>query len=57
MRPRTRPWIATWFVLAVGLYSLTLVVTGPFRLALVIAGALFIAIAIWPPKDPGSPWH
>jgi 4-hydroxybenzoate polyprenyltransferase len=57
MKPRTAAWIATWFIVAIALFTLALFVSDMGRVLLFIAAPLAIGVAIWPAKKPErSPW-
>ena len=53
MKPRTAPWMITWWALAVVCLFFTTIVTGFGRLALFFVAAILVGVAIWPTRGKG----
>ena len=53
MKPRTAPWMITWWTSALVCLCFTTVVTGTGRLALFIAAAVLVSAGSWPTQRKG----
>jgi hypothetical protein len=53
MKPRTAPWMITWWTLALVCLCFTTVVSGIGRLVLFIAAAILASTGSWPTQRKG----